>query len=260
MPQIVCNISLDVSVDHTEQTFAAKQGDSQSRLLCVTFTDCGKPLPIERQAVVLLNVKKGEETASFEGAVTEEGKALFVIPDFVLAEAGRVRCDVSAIGRTGGRLTTADFVIAVEETVAPGGELGSDAAISDLAAEFIASQRLLPLLPTVEGEGYLLSPAVNHKYTLDLSDSSYAPEGVWKPFRLVLPRPQDAARENWILIYCHAPLTAGGDALQITLDESCLLADGVQPSISFADFDLLCTYSAGAGAWQIGFVQYQKKG
>ena len=259
MPQIVCNIALDVSAVCAEQTVSARQGDSKSRLLCVTLTDCGKALQIERSATVLLNVAKGEESACFEGAVVEEGKALFVIPDFILAEACEVICDVSVIAPCG-RLTTAPFRIAVQASVCADGQIVDDAADGDLVADFIASQRLLVLTPTAAEDSFLLSPEINHKYTLDLSDGSYAPNGVWKPIRLSLPKPANAVKENWVLIYCHAPVTAESGAVQITMDEDCLLADGLTPVITLSDFDLVCTYSAGAGAWQVGVVQYAKKG
>ena len=259
MPQIVCNIALDVSAACAEQTVSARQGDTQSRLLCVTLTDCGRPLSVERQVVVLLNVAKGEETAGFEGMVVEGGKALFVIPDFVLAEAGEVLCDVSVIG-VGGKLTTAPFRISVAAPVCVTDPISSDTAIEDLVVDFIASQRLFVLTPTADEGGFLLAPEINHKYTLDLSDASYAPNGIWKPIRLSLPKPHNAAKENWVLIYCHAPVTNTSGAVQITFDESCLLADGAVPAVTLSDFDLVCIYSAAAGAWQIGVVQYAKKG
>ncbi|MBE6702641.1 MAG: hypothetical protein E7585_04420 [Ruminococcaceae bacterium] len=260
MPQIVCNIALDVAVNNIEQMLSAKQGDTQNRLLCVTFTDCGKPLPIEKDAVVLLNVKSGEARASFEGTVTKEGKALFAIPDFVLVKAGSVQCDVSAITPNGGRLTTAAFGILVEPAICPSGEVSNDAAVSDLAADFIASQRLLTLTPQPRETGYVIAPEINHKYCLDLSDSRYAPGGVWANFRLELPVPTNATKENWILIYCHAPITAEAGAVSIDFGSDCLFADARAPMVSLSDFDIVCTYSRGAGCWQVGVVQYAKQG
>lgn len=259
MPQIVCNIALDVSASCAEQTVSARQGDSQSRLLCVTLTDCGKPLAVERTAVVLLNVAYKEDCACFEGTITEEGRALFVLPDFVLAEAGKAKCDVSVIGAYG-RLTTAPFYVSVEAPVCATDVISNDTVVADLAADFISAQRLVKLTPKESADGFLLSPEVNRKYILDLSDGGYAPNGVWKAMHLTLPKPTSTVKENWVLIYCHAPVTAETGAVQITFDENCLLADGVEPSITMSDFDLICTYSVGAAAWQIGVVQYSKKG
>ena len=257
MAQIVCNMMLDVALCSGEQSLMAKEGDHQNRLLCITLTDCGKPLKIENSATVLLNVSKGESIGSFEGRVVEEGKALFVIPDMVTASAGVARCDVSVIGRNGGRLTSVPFSISVEASVCPAGELGSDAELSDLAASFIAAERILTLTPEPVGEGYLLRPGINRRYSLDLSGEAYLQDGAWRAFRLELPTPVSAARENWVQIYCHAPLTASG-AVEIDL-EGYLLADGVAPRFALADFELVCTYSPAARDWLVGIVQYAKK-
>ena len=257
MAQIVCNMSLDVALCNGEQSLMAKQGDRQNRLLCITLTDCGKPLKVEKSATVLLNVSKGEATGVFEGQITEEGKALFAIPNMVTAEVGVAKCDVSVIGRNGGRLTSVAFAISVEPTVCPSGEVGLDADASDLAAAFIASERILSLTPEVAGEGYLLRPLINRRYALDLSDAAYLQNGNWRAFRLELPTPVSSTRENWVQIYCHAPLTASG-AIEIDLD-GYLLADGNKPRLAMADFELVCTYSPAAHAWMVGVVQYAKK-
>ncbi len=260
MPQIVCNIALDVSVNDAGQQLMAKQGDSGCRLLCVQFTDCKRPLPIESGAVVLLNVAKGEETAAFEGSVTSEGKALFVLPDFVLAEVGTVTCDVSALTLGGGRLTSSKFEIVVEEAVCPSADLGSATGTSDLALEFLASQMLVALTPEAGTSGYVLRPAVNRKYTVDLSDDSYATDGVWKNFALELPTPADPARENWIVLYCHAPVKVPGGGVPMAFDADVLFSDGAVPFITMSDFEILCTYSPMTSTWRVGVVQYEKDG
>lgn len=258
MAQIVCNMMLDVAVCSGEQSLMAKEGDHQNRLLCITLTDCGKPLKIEKGAVVLLNVSKGESVGAFEGEVSEAGQAFFAIPDMVTATVGVARCDVSVLGRDGGRLTSVPFRISVDPSVCPAGEVGDAPALSDLAASFIAAEQILPLTPDPEGEGYALRPAINRRYSLDLSDAAYQQNGAWRAFRLELPTPASALRENWVQIYCHAPLTAAG-AVGIDLADY-LLADGVTPRLAMADFELVCTYSPAARAWLVGIVQYAKKG
>ena len=60
MPQVVYDMTLDVSVSDPGVQIIAKQGDRQSRLLCIRLTDCKKPLPIENDAAVLLNVATDE--------------------------------------------------------------------------------------------------------------------------------------------------------------------------------------------------------
>ena len=255
MPQIVCNIALDVSVNNAGQMLMAKQGDSQCRLLCVRFTDCGKPLNIEREATVLLNVARGEETCAFEGSVTPDGAALFTVPDFALQEAGRVSCDVSAVMPANGRLTTSRFEIVVEEAVCPNGDLGT-VGTSDMAAEFIAQQQLYTLTPIPNADGYALRPSLNRRYRLDLSDAAYKTESAWAALTLELPTPTAPDRENWVLIYCHAPVHAIAGAVTVNWGEERLFADGTKPSVTLEDFDIICTYSPEAARWQIGVVQY----
>ena len=259
MPRIVCNIDLDVSVKDDGKVLMAKQGDNACRLISVGFTDCGRPLPIERFASVLLNVARETECHVYEGEV-EEGRALFALPDFVLNEAGVARCDVSAVSPGGGRLTTSEFSVEVVAAVCPDGDLGS-AVTPRLAQEFIASQLQLPLEPQAQGEGFLLTPAINRRYTLDLSDAQrYCAEGKWRRFTLSLPTPEDPGRENWVVICCHAPLTPSGAAVQLAFDRGYLMADGVAPAIIRGDFDVTCTYSPAAGGWLVGIVQYAVSG
>lgn len=256
MPQIVCNIALDVSVKDSGQVITAKQGDSKSRLLCVSFTDEKKPLLIEDGAAVLLNVARGEERYAYEGRVSG-GKALFVIPDFALAAVGTVTCDASAVGSDGTRLTTASFTIVVEEAACPEGGLGGEEGI-DLAASLLAEAVIQPLVPENDGADMVIAPAVNRKYALDLSDAAYVANGSWAPFRLALPTPEFPLRDNWILIYCHAPVseTAGAVGIDWGTASERLFADGEIPYITMGDFDIVCTYSPIAKKWQIGVIQY----
>ena len=254
MPQIVCNIELDVSVKDEGKVLMARQGDNGCRLISVGLTDCGKPLPIEPKATVLLNVSREVGSHVYEGRVIE-GRALFVLPDFVLQEAGVARCDVSVIS-TIGRLTAAEFTVEVVPAVCPEGDFGT-LGTPQLAQEYIASQMQYVLEPQARGEEFLLTPEVNRRYTLDLSDAdTYLSDGYWRRLTLELPTPADSARENWIAIGCHAPLTAAGEAVQLAFAKGYLLAEGMSPVITRGDFDVTCTYSPAAKNWLVGVVQY----
>ena len=252
MPQIVCHIALDVSVNDPGQVIMAKQGDSESRLLCVHFTDCKKELPIEQGAAVLLNAARDTEAFAFEGRVQPDGTALFPLPGELLCRAGSLRCDVSAIGASGGRLTTSPFDIQVVEAVC--GLITP--SMTDLGAEFLATQMIQTLTPEQEGAGFVLRPAVNRKYALNLSGEQYGLYGSWRAIALELPTPDMPTRENWILIYCHAPAQSVDGPLTLQWGSNCLFADGAEPTIRMEDFDIICNYSPAAGRWQIGVVQY----
>ena len=261
MPQIVCKISLDVAINDAGQIIMAKQGDRASRLLSVTLTDNGAPLPIEADAAVLLNVCRGEERAVFEGRVCPDGSALFALPSFALAEEGSVLCDVSVLDAAGGRLTSSHFSIAVEAAVVPDAA-PSDSEDGDLIAGLLSEQILHPLSPKAVGGVYMLAPEVNRKYSVDLSDTGLITDKGWVPLSLQLPTPTSSAREHWIVLYCHAPVHERAGA--ITLDwgdaDTLLFADGEVPQITKGDFDIICTYSATAERWQIGVVQYAAVG
>ena len=209
---------------------------------------------------MLLNVVKGEETAAFEGRVTEDGKALFVIPNFVLLEAGTVACDVSALTLDGCRLTSSKFEIVVEPAVCLADEFGTATDIGNFGTEFLAGQLLNPLLPSAGAAGYILRPEVNRKYTVDLSDASYAPDGNWARFALELPLPKDPMRENWVLLCFHAPVQNPGGGISFDFGSNVLFSDGVAPFITMSDFEILCTFSPMTSLWHVGVVQYGIEG
>lgn len=257
MPQIVCNITLDVSLKGASQVFMAKRGDSKSRLLQAQLTDCGRELPIEGDATVLLNLSRAGESHAFAGAVTDGGQALFVLPDFALAEVGSVKGDVSVLGIDGARLTSCPFEISVEDSVCPDAEV-NDPQNENLMAELLAREVIIPLEPQATENGFVLAPEVNHKYSVDLSDAQYAPEGAWLPISLQLPAVEMAEKEHWVLIYCHAPVRGEQGALVMDWGAvgDCVFADGQIPFLTMSDFDIICTYSPAAGRWQIGVIQY----
>lgn len=256
MAQIMCDITLDVSVNDGGQRMIAKQGDSKSRLLRVHFTDQKKPLLIEDWASVLLNVSNGIDAHSFLGDVVD-GAAVFTIPDFALFQVGTASCDVSVLGGDGEKLTTARFEICVLESVCPSNDLG-DGESGNLAAELLARDHIQPLWPTVADGIATLAPDVDRRYAVDLSDADYRPEGVWMPLRLELPIPQNILQEHWILICCHAPVdqTAGAVVVDWGATENRLFENGEIPYITMGDFDIICTYSPIVKKWMIGVTQY----
>lgn len=260
MPQVVYDMTLDVSVSDPGIQIIAKQGDRQSRLLCIRLTDCKKPLPIEGDAAVLLNVATDEGAYAFDGIVCD-GAAQFTLPAFATEKAGVAHCDVSVFGSEGGRLTSNSFDIVVEAAVCPGNGLTMGEG-ADVAIKLLGESLVHELSAVNTGEGYAVYPEVNHKYSLDLSDDIYRPNGVWAPFSLHLETPSVPNMEHWVVLYCHAPVSETAGAISIDWGDAaaCLFADGEIPYITAGDFDVICTYSPGAGKWQIGVVQYAMGG
>ena len=194
MPQIVCNITLDVSVNDSGQIVMAKQGDSKSRLLAVRLTDNGKPLSIEPDAVVLLNVSREEMNAAYEGRVQSDGTALFVLPAAALEKEGAAECDVSVLDAAGGRLTSSRFAVEVERAVSLA-QAPLESEATDVIASLLAEQTLHPLVPEQSEQGYVLSPELNRKYCVDLSDETFVSGEAWLPIALRLPVPESAERD-----------------------------------------------------------------
>ena len=257
MAQIMCEITLDLSANESGLVIEAKQGDSNSRLLCVRLADRGRPVRIEAGSTVLLNATHGEGADAFAGYVSN-GAAIFVLPEAILAEAKDVKCDVSVLGGDASRLTTAAFTVRVGQAVCPDGGTATPMG-TDLVAEWLATGEVQPLYPTAGDTGYLLNiPRLNRKYAVDLSDDKYKDDGVWREIGLVLPTPDALESESWVMLYCHAPKTALGGAVRMNWGKSgeVLFADGQRPLVTMEDFDVFCTYSPVAGKWQIGVIQY----
>ena len=257
MPQIVCSISLDVGVSDSGLCLMAKSGDYGSRRLSVQLTDCGAPIVLGADVSALLNISKDGEKKSFAGFVNEKGEADFLLPAFLLERAGGAKCDVSVIDTAGNRLTSAVFEVAVEESVCPGEGISSDEN-PDVVARLLASERVYELGLAKLSDRFLLAPALNRKYTVDLSDAALVEGNSWKHIKLNLPVPKEEGEESWVLLYCHAPIseTAGPVVIDWGNTKERAFADGLVPTINMGDFDVVCIYSHAQGKWQIGVVQY----
>ncbi len=263
MAQCMCKMMLDVADRDAVQTIVARQGDSATRFLRLRLAAFGEPLRVEDSATVVINVKNGAgEVRAFEGEVNVDGTITLPINAWMLQSVGVLQCDASVFDAAGGKLTTPSFEVEVVASVAADEALpGDDDGGESITARLLAEEKVYDLTPVLEAAGYLLYPACNRKYALDLSADTYGSDGMWKAISLVLPTPADTASDNWILIYCHAPLRADGGASIDWGDASALLfADGIIPEITKGDFDIICTYSRAAGKWQIGAVQYETVG
>lgn len=264
MVQCMCKMMLDVAEHDTVQSIVARQGDSATRFLRLRLAAYGEPMRVEESVIVVLNAKNSVgEVRSFEGEVNADGTVTLPITAWMLQTIGVLQCDVSLFDVAGGKLTSPMFEVEVVASVAADETLpGDDAAGESITARLLAEERVFDLLPVVEVDGYSLQPACNRKYALDLSGENFTNDrGNWRHISLVLPAPEDSLSDNWILIYCHAPLRGvGGVSIDWGDVSSILFAEGVIPEILKGDFDIICTYSRAAGKWQIGTVQYEAIG
>lgn len=263
MAQCMCKMMLDVAERDAVQTVVARQGDSATRFLQISLFSCGEPMTVEESVTVVLNAKNAAgELRAFEGEVCADGTLILPLSAWMLRSVGVVQCDVSLFTVSGGKLTTPPFEVEVVASIADDKALPGDSDDgASLTARLLAEEKVYTLDPVLREGGYSLHPLCNRKYALDLSRDEYASGNGWKSISLSLPVPEDTDSDNWILIYCHAPLRVLG-AVSIDWGEasSLLFADGKIPEITVGDFDVICTYSRAAGKWQIGTVQYESVG
>ena len=264
MAQCMYKMVLDVTERDSMQTLVARQGDSATRFLRLHLLSLGEPIGVEETALVSLNARNAaDEVRSFEGKVNADGSVTLPIGAWMLKSVGPVLCDVSVFDTVGGRLTTPTFEVEVIPSVADPDLLQGDTeGASGLTARIFAEERVTELLPVTDGaDGFLLLPECNRKYALNLSGNRYAADDGFKKLALKLPDKVEENHDNWVLMYCHAPLI---DNTQLTIDwgnrEDVLFANGEIPSVTKGDFDIICTYSRAAKKWQIGIVQYEAAG
>ena len=263
MAQCMCKMMLDVADRDGMQVVVARQGDSATRFLKVHLFSCGEPLLLEGSLTAVLNAKNAAgELRAFVGEVDIDGTLTLPLNAWMLQRVGVVECDVSLFDVNGGKLTTPPFEVEVVASVAGDETLpGDDAGGQSITARLIAEEKVYTLDPSPTTEGYNLYPRCNRKYALDLSGNTYGTGTEWCEFSLVLPAPEDIDSDNWILIYCHAPMR-GASPVSVNWGDAdnLLFADGKIPEIRSGNFDVICSYSRAAGKWQIGVVQYESVG
>ena len=116
MAFIVKEIKLETSKQNYIQAIVAKQNDSNSRFLKVTFLDDGIPIPLATSSKVTINAERKDGTSdSFFGEVNDDNTATVPLHSWMLEIDGLVNCDVSIIDVEGRKLTTTTFVVMVEK-------------------------------------------------------------------------------------------------------------------------------------------------
>ncbi len=115
MAIVIKPITVEVSKPNVFQAIAAKQNDSNSRFLKVTFVNEGEKITVPSSAKVTINAeRKDGKSNSFFGAVNDDGTAIVPIHSWILELPGYVDCDVSIIEEDS-KLTCTTFSLLVEE-------------------------------------------------------------------------------------------------------------------------------------------------
>ncbi len=127
MAQIIQKISVDVSKPNFFQAIVAKQYDSGSRFLRVTFIHCNKTVEIDPTSTVLINATRSDGGKdSFAGVVNDDNTATVPLAYWMLELEGKVECDISIIDTDGNKLTSTSFELMVERASNKGDSISED--------------------------------------------------------------------------------------------------------------------------------------
>lgn len=126
MAIVIKPITVEVSKPNVFQAIAAKQNDSNSRFLKVTFVNEGEKIYIIPSAKVTINAeRKDGHSNSFLGVVNDDGTATVPIHSEMLELPGYVNCDVSIIEEDS-KLTSTTFTLLVEEASHGSDDISTD--------------------------------------------------------------------------------------------------------------------------------------
>ncbi len=135
-------ITVEVSKPNVFQAIAAKQNDSNSRFLKVTFVNEGEKINITPSAKVTINAERSDgQSQSFFGSVNSDGTATLPIHSWILELVGYVTCDVSII-EGNSKLTCTSFSLLVEEATHGSDDVSSDEQY-DVLTDLIQSVNVL---------------------------------------------------------------------------------------------------------------------
>jgi hypothetical protein len=126
MAIVIKPITVEVSKPNVFQAIAAKQNDSNSRFLRVTFVNEGEEITVPSNAEVTINAKRNDgQSNSFFGEINTDGTVTVPIHSWVLELPGYVNCDVSII-EADSKLTSTTFTLLVEEASHGSGDVSDE--------------------------------------------------------------------------------------------------------------------------------------
>ncbi len=135
MTEIVKNITVDLARRGNVRLIFARQEDLNSRKLRITLTNGGRPYPVEAGTQAIVTIMRADQTCNaFPATVNDVGEVEFVLGMWALAVAGEARCAVALIDTDGKKLTSADFMLDILDTLYSGEEIAGDSGYSLLTS------------------------------------------------------------------------------------------------------------------------------
>lgn len=127
MAQIIKEITVDVAKKNLFQAIVAKQHDSNSRFLKVSFTNEGEPITISSGSSVIINAERADnESKSFAGSVNDDGTVTVPLTNWMLALDDLLHCDISIVAGDESKLTSTSFTVEVEAAANAEGDIMED--------------------------------------------------------------------------------------------------------------------------------------
>ena len=126
-------LTLDVHKTVSNASVALKKGDTAHRLL-ITISEGGYPYHISEDCTVAFSALKPDGTAIFNDCRIEGDTVIYDMTEQTTAEEGMVSCEIQIYGAKGDLLTSASFLLFVEEGVNNRGAVVSSGEFSTLAS------------------------------------------------------------------------------------------------------------------------------
>lgn len=173
MAIVIKPITVEVSKPNVFQAIAAKQNDSNSRFLKVTFVNEGEKIYIPSSAKVTINAERNDgQSNSYFGTVNNDGTAIVPIHSWILELPGYVDCDVSIIEEDS-KLTCTTFSLLVEEASHGSDDISNDEqydVLTDLISQ--TSGAASAIVNTASGSAIALNDISPIKHTLNVKATS----------------------------------------------------------------------------------------
>jgi hypothetical protein len=126
-------LTLDVHKTVSNASVALKKGDTAHRLL-ITLSEGGYPYHIGEDCTAVFSAMKPDGTAIFNDCRIEGDTVIYDMTEQTTAEEGMVSCEIQIYGAGGALLTSASFLLFVEEGVNNSGAVVSSGEFSTLAS------------------------------------------------------------------------------------------------------------------------------
>ena len=127
MTEVLKKISVDLSRRGNTRLIFARQNDQGSRRVSIKLTDGGAPYIVPKGTVATVNILRSDGTsAAFSAELTEDGNVELSLGLWALSVVGEARCSVSLYGSGNKKLTSADFVLDVQEALYSGEGISND--------------------------------------------------------------------------------------------------------------------------------------